>query len=82
MPSSSPSSLPSSSSESIPCNYYNPSGQTRFVRIANLAQWYFEGMVFPHEKLRFLAPPDACLEVYVGEDAEGSPLECITCDRL
>ena len=77
------SSLPHSpGSESISCNYYNPSGQTRFVRIANAAHWYFEGMVFPHEKLRFLAPPNARLEVYAGEAAEGSPLECIACDSL
>lgn len=73
---------PSSGSESISCNYYNPSTQPRFVRIANNAQWYFEGMVFPNEKLRFLAPPNAYLEVYAGEEAKGSPLECIACDRL
>ncbi|NJN29938.1 MAG: DUF1830 domain-containing protein [Synechococcales cyanobacterium RM1_1_8] len=72
----------SSSSESIACSYYNPSTETRLVRIANSAQWYFEGMVLPRQKLRFLAPPDAYLEVYVGEEVEGSPLECIACDRL
>lgn len=71
-----------SGSESISCSYYNPSGQTRLVRIANASQWYFEGMVFPHQKLRFLAPANACLEVYVGDEIKGSPLELIACNRL
>lgn len=71
-----------SASESISCSYYNPSGQTRLVRIANASQWYFEGMVYPRQKLRFLAPPNACLEVFVGEEAKGNPLERIACNSL
>ncbi len=71
-----------SGSESISCSYYNPSGQTRLVRIANASQWYFEGMVYPHQKLRFLAPPNACLEVYASDEVKGSPLERIACNRL
>jgi len=71
-----------SGSESISRRYYNPSGQIRLVRIANASRWYFEGMVYPREELRFLAPPNACLEVYVGDEAKGSPLERIDCDRL
>ncbi len=71
-----------SSSESIPCSYYNPSGQTRLVRIANTSHWYFEGMVYPRQKLRFLAPANACLEVYAGDEVKGRPLERIACSRL
>ena len=71
-----------STSESISCSYYNPSSQTRLVRIANVSRWYFEGMVYPHQKLRFLAPPDGCLEVYAGDEVKGSPLECIACNSL
>ena len=72
----------SSGSESISCSYYNPSGQTRLVRIANASHWYFEGMAYPHQKLRFLAPANACIEVYAGDEIKGSPLERIACNRL
>lgn len=73
---------PPAGSESISCSYHNRSGQTRLVRTANTSHWYFEGMVHPGQKLRFLAPADACLEVYVGEEVKGSPVERIACSRL
>ena len=71
-----------SGSESVSCSYYNNTDETRLVRLANASRWYFEGRVDPYKKLSFLAPANACIEVYVGEEFQGRPVERIACSCL
>ncbi|MBE9011013.1 DUF1830 domain-containing protein, partial [Pseudanabaenaceae cyanobacterium LEGE 13415] len=60
--------------------YKNETQSIQVARIVNIANWYFERVVFPGERLMFEAPQEAHLEIYMG--AVTSLSETIPCERL
>ncbi|MFE4106602.1 DUF1830 domain-containing protein [Almyronema epifaneia] len=64
--------------EKITCYYVNASSQIRVVRVANVANWYFERILFPGQRLMFEAPTEAELEIY----ANASLIETVACQQL
>ncbi|MBW4618136.1 MAG: DUF1830 domain-containing protein [Cyanosarcina radialis HA8281-LM2] len=64
------------------CVYVNASNQIQIARIANIAEWYFERVVFPGQRLLFEAPPEAQLEIYTSKMATAILSEKIWCARL
>ncbi|HIK56323.1 MAG TPA: DUF1830 domain-containing protein [Synechococcales cyanobacterium M55_K2018_004] len=74
--------LPSDSSERILCCYVNATSKIQVVRITNVANWYFERVVFPGQRLLFEAVPSAQLEVHSGMMASAILSDTIPCDRL
>lgn len=64
------------------CVYVNATNQIQIARIANIAEWYFERVVFPGQRLLFEAPPEAQLEIYTSKMATAILSEKIWCDRL
>jgi hypothetical protein len=61
----------------ILCCYVNHTSQIQIVRIDNIANWYFEKVVFPAQRLMFEAPSTAILEVHAAALASS-----ILCDRI
>ena len=74
-------SVPSSYSE-LCCCYTNASSKIQVVRITNVANWYFERVVFPGQRLMFEAPSNALLEVHCGMMASSILSDTIPCERL
>lgn len=73
-------SLPGNWSNRILCYYENATSQVQIARIANIPNWLFERVVFPHQRLLFEALPDALLEVRT--TTSGSLLDQIPCLSL
>lgn len=48
----------------ILCCYVNYTSKIQIARIANIANWYFERVVFPDQRLLFEAVAEAYLEIY------------------
>jgi hypothetical protein len=74
--------LPSSSSNTIVCCYVNATSRIQVARITNIANWYFERVVFPGQRLVFEALPEAQLEIHCGMMASAILADTIPCDRL
>lgn len=74
-------SVPSSVPE-LCCCYTNASSKIQVVRITNIANWYFERVVFPGQRLMFEAPFEALLEVHCGMMASSILSDTIPCQRL
>lgn len=74
-------SLPGDWSNRILCYYENATSQIQIARIANVPNWLFERVIFPHQRLLFEALPEALLEVC---SSAGSPslLDQIPCLSL
>ncbi|NJM67349.1 MAG: DUF1830 domain-containing protein [Acaryochloris sp. RU_4_1] len=68
--------------EFIVCSYSNHSSKLQVVRIANVANWYFERVVFPKQHLMFNAPRTGHLEVHTSEIATAIQVDCIPCKQL
>ncbi|HLO51412.1 MAG TPA: DUF1830 domain-containing protein [Kamptonema sp.] len=64
------------------CYYANPTKQIQIVRITNIANWYFEKVVFPQQRLMFEAVPEAVLEISTGTIASSLLSEKIPCHLL
>lgn len=64
------------------CCYVNATSKMQIVRITNIANWYFERVVFPGQRLVFEALPNAHLEVHCGVMASAILADTIPCDRL
>ena len=64
------------------CCYTNVSSKIQVVRITNIANWYFERVVFPGQRLMFEAPLEALLEVHCGMMASSILSDTIPCERL
>lgn len=56
--------LPSEHRRKILCHYANNTSQIQIARIANIANWYFERVIFPKQRFLFEALPEAELEIY------------------
>ena len=74
-------SVPSNCPE-LCCCYTNVSSKIQVVRITNIANWYFERVVFPGQRLMFEAPLGALLEVHCGMMASSILSDTIPCERL
>ena len=66
----------------ILCYYKNTTSQIQVARISNIANWYFERVVFPGEQLLFEAVPEAELEIHTGKAVDRILADKIICDRL
>src|SRR5919202_934048 len=54
----------------------------QIARITNIANWYFERVVFPGQRLVFEAVPEALVEIHTGMMASAILSDTIPCDRL
>ena len=74
--------VPSENSEPILCCYINATSRIQVVRITNIANWYFERVVFPGQRLMFEAPITGQLEVHTGMMASAILSDRIPCQKL
>ncbi|MGF1588036.1 MAG: DUF1830 domain-containing protein [Pleurocapsa sp.] len=74
--------LPHDETESILCCYVNATSQIQIARITNIANWYFERVVFPGQRLVFEANPKAILEIHCGMMASAILSDTIPCTKL
>jgi Domain of unknown function (DUF1830) len=74
--------LPSDHPASCLCCYVNITNQIQIARITNIANWYFERVVFPGQRLLFEALPEAQLEIHTGMMASSILSDTIPCTRL
>ncbi|WP_083624915.1 DUF1830 domain-containing protein [Planktothrix serta] len=74
--------LPSNSSGRILCCYVNATSHIQIARITNVANWYFERVVFPGQRLVFEAMSQATLEIHTGSMASAIIADNIPCERL
>ncbi|MBC5797185.1 DUF1830 domain-containing protein [Sphaerospermopsis sp. LEGE 00249] len=75
-------SLPPEQSGKILCCYVNATSKIQVARISNVANWYFERVVFPGQRLVFEAPKKAQMEIHTGMMASAILSDTIPCDRL
>lgn len=61
------------------CYYANATNQIQVVRVSNIANWYFEKVVFPGQRLMFEAAPEAVLEIHTGAVASAILSDKIPC---
>ncbi|CEJ42991.1 DUF1830 domain-containing protein [Umezakia ovalisporum] len=74
--------LPPEQSTNIICCYVNTTSKIQIARIANVANWYFERVVFPGQRLVFEAPLQAQMEIHTGMMASSILSDTIPCERL
>jgi hypothetical protein len=74
--------LPPDQTGRILCCYVNATSKIQVARISNIANWYFERVVFPGQRLVFEAPPEALLEIHTGMMASAILSDKIPCLRL
>ena len=63
-------------------SYLNATSSIQVARITNIANWYFERVVFPGQRLVFEAPLVANLEIHTGMMASAILSDTIPCERL
>ncbi len=74
--------VPSDRPGPIVCCYVNATSKIQIARITNIANWYFERVVFPGQRLVFEAFSDALLEIHTGMMATAILSDKIPCNRL
>ncbi len=74
--------LPPETSNRILCCYVNATSDIQVARICNIANWYFERVVFPGQRLFFEAFPEAQLEIHTGMMATAILADKISCNEL
>ncbi|HEY9750882.1 MAG TPA: DUF1830 domain-containing protein [Allocoleopsis sp.] len=74
--------VPSDQPDPIFCCYINATSQIQIARITNVANWYFERVVFPGQRLLFEAIPEAQLEIHTGMMASAILSDKIPCTQL
>ncbi len=74
--------IPGNSDIPMLCCYVNATSQIQIARITNIANWYFERVVFPGQRLVFEAVPDALLEIHTGMMASAILSDTISCQTL
>ncbi len=74
--------LPLGSPSACLCCYVNATNQIQIARITNIANWYFERVVFPGQRLMFEALPEAHLEIHTGMMASSILSDTIPCAGL
>ncbi|MDX1976175.1 MAG: DUF1830 domain-containing protein [Pseudanabaenaceae cyanobacterium bins.68] len=66
----------------ICCCYVNATSKVQIARIADVANWYFERVVFPGQHLIFEAVEGAHLEIHSGMMASSILSDTIPCSQL
>lgn len=74
--------LPRDKTDPLVCCYVNATNRIQIARITNIANWYFERVVFPGQRLFFEALPEAMLEIHSGMMASSILSDTIPCTRL
>lgn len=74
--------LPSNTANRILCCYVNATSTIQIARVSNIANWYFERVVFPGQRLVFEAVTEAMLEIHTGAMASAIISDTIPCGRL
>ncbi|AUC60899.1 protein with domain of unknown function DUF1830 [Cyanobacterium sp. HL-69] len=74
--------IPNDDSNKMMCCYVNATSQIQVARITNVANWYFERVVFPGQRLIFEALPEALLEIHSGMMASSILSDTIPCGTL
>ncbi|MCI3280000.1 DUF1830 domain-containing protein [Synechococcus sp. PCC 6717] len=74
--------VPHDNCDRILCCYANVTSKIQVVRITNIANWYFERVVFPGQRLVFECPRPAQLEVHCGMMASAILSDTIPCTEL
>ncbi|WP_088894328.1 DUF1830 domain-containing protein [Leptolyngbya ohadii] len=74
--------LPVDAFDPILCCYVNATSKIQIGRITNIANWYFERVIFPGQRLVFEALPQAQLEIHSGAMASAILADIIPCERL
>lgn len=74
--------VPFDESIHILCCYVNATSKIQIVRISNVANWYFERVVFPGQRLVFEATPQSLLEIHTGMMASSILSDKIPCERI
>lgn len=74
--------LPNPDTDPLLCCYVNATSQIQVARITNIANWYFERVVFPGQRLVFETLPGAILEIHTGMMASAILSDTIPCERL
>ncbi|MFB2923560.1 MULTISPECIES: DUF1830 domain-containing protein [Aerosakkonema] len=73
---------PSQVSDRILCYYANPTNQIQVIQITNIANYYFEKIVFPQQRLMFETFPEALLEIHTVTIASSILSDKIPCHLL
>lgn len=73
---------PSQLNSPVLCYYANPTNQLQVIRITNIANSYFEKVVFPQQRLMFEAWSEALLEIHTGTIASSILSDRIPCPLL
>jgi hypothetical protein len=60
----------------------NTTNQIQIIRSANIANCYFERVIFPGQRLLFEAVPEAQLEIHTGTMVTAILSDRIPCSRL
>ncbi len=66
----------------ILCYYFNASSQMQIARVTNIANWYFDRVIFPGQRLMFHAPPEATLEIHTTRETHHIPCQCLRVSDL
>ena len=74
--------LPNDKKNRILCCYVNATSQIQIARITNIANWYFERVVFPGQRLVFETEPTGILEIHTGMMASAILSDTIPCSKL
>lgn len=74
--------LPLEQSGRIHCQYMNTTRQVQITRISDVANGYFERVVFPGQCLLFTALPSARLEIHTYTHPSAILSDTVPCDRL
>ncbi len=70
------------SSNEILCLHVNTTSQIQIIRIVNIPNLEFERVVFPGQRLSFLAVSEALLEVYISQQNKIILMEKIPCTTI
>ena len=74
--------LPNDEKNRVLCCYVNATSQIQIARITNIANWYFERVVFPGQRLVFETEPTGILEIHTGMMASAILSDTIPCSKL
>ncbi|MGB3672190.1 MAG: DUF1830 domain-containing protein [Phormidesmis sp.] len=74
--------VPSKDAAVLLCCYVNVTSKIQIARITNVADWYFERVVFPGQRLLFESPVSGNLEIHTGMMASAILSDTIPCERL
>lgn len=74
--------MPADHTQKVLCCYMNGTTKAIAVKINNVPDWHFEGIVFPNERFLFEAPSTAKLEVYQFTEFGITRSDLIPCNDL